>query len=468
MARFPSPRTHKAAPGPHGYPLLGVLPQAWQNPLQFFLEAARQYGDVVALDLGSHRVYLLNHPDYIKYVLQDNHLNYRKGTSIDRIKPLFGTGLTTSEGELWRRQRRLLQPAFHHGQIAALAAVMTETTAAALERWRPVATSGQPFDIAAEMLHLTQRIISKTLFGTDLGGEAETVRQALTTVQESINRRLWAFIDLPQWLPTPQNRRFRQALRTLNAVVYRMIAARRRCQQDMGDLLSLLLHTRHAETGKAMSDLQLRDEVMTLFVAGHETTAATLAWTWYLLAKHPDVQRRLQAELTAVLGGRTPTPQDLQNLTYTRMVIEEALRLYPPTWVTARSPLADDEIGSYHISRHAVVLLSPYVLHRHPTFWERPADFDPERFTPAQSTDRPRYAYFPFGGGSRRCLGESFALLEARLIVAMVAQAYRLHLVPEHPVEPQPLLTLRPRHGVLVTLQPRVAALADPGRAVHR
>jgi cytochrome P450 len=246
-----------------------------------------------------------------------------------------------------------------------------------------------------------------------------------------------------------------------------MIATRRRCQQDTGDLLSWLLHARDAETGKGMSDMQLRDEVMTIFVAGHETTAAALAWTWYLLAKHPDVQRRLQAELTAVLGGRMPTSQDLQNLTYTRMVIAEALRLYPPTWVTARSPLADDEIGSYHISRHAVVLLSPYVLHRHPTFWERPAEFDPERFTPAPSPNRPRYAYFPFGGGPRRCIGESFALMEAQLIVAMVAQAYRLHLVPGHPVEPQPLLTLRPRHGVLVTLQPRAAAWPEPGREVH-
>jgi cytochrome P450 len=459
MARCPNPRTDKAAPGPHGYPFLGVLPQAWQNPLQFFLEAARRYGDVVALGLGSHRVYLLNHPDYIQYVLRDNHLNYHKGTSIARIKPLFGTGLTTSEGALWRRQRRLLQPAFQHRRIAALAAVMTETTAAALERWRTVATSGQPLDIAVEMRRLTQRIMSKTLFGTDLGSEAETVRQALTTVQESINRRLWAFIDLPQWLPTPQHRRVRRALRTLDQVVYRMIDARRRCPHDMGDLLSWLLRARHAETGKGMSDRQLRDEVMTLFVAGSETTAAALAWTWYLLVTHPDVQRRLEEELTAVVGGRMPTFQDLQTLSYTRMVIEEALRLYPPTWVTARSPLADDEIGGYRIPRQAVVLLSPYVLHRHPTFWEHPAAFDPERFMPAQSTDRPRYAYFPFGGGPRRCIGESFALMEVRLIVAMVTQAYRLHLVPGHPVAPQPLFTLRPRHGVLVTLQPRAAAL---------
>jgi len=448
-----SPRVPKAAPGSRGYPLLGALAKGWQNPLHFFVNAALQHGDVVSLRVGFHRVYLLSHPEHIKHVLQDNFPNYRKGGSIEKIKPLFGEGLTTSEGELWRRQRDLMQPAFHRRHIAGLDTVMTDATAGTLERWRTFAERAQPLDIAVEMMRLTREIAFKTLFSTDVRGEADAVGRALATVLDHINHGVWALLDLSERLPTPRKRRYQQALSMLDKFVYRMIDERRRGGKDLGDLLSMLLSARDQETGAGMSDTQLRDEVMTIFVAGHQTTANVLAWTWYLLSTHSDVNRRLQTELITVLRGRTPTYQDLPNLTYTRMVIEEAMRLYPPTWITARTPIEDDEIGGYRIQAKSVVLLSPYVTHHHPAFWENPERFDPERFTPERAADRPRYAYFPFGGGPRVCIGKSFALMEAQLIVAVVAQKYRLDLVPGHPVEPLPMITLQPRYGLLMTIR---------------
>jgi cytochrome P450 len=420
--------------------------------LQYLLDAACQYGNVVQLRLGPSRVYLLSHPDDIKYVLQDNARNYRKSPQIKRVRPLFGNGLTTSEGEVWRRQRRLMQPAFQPQQLAPWVAVMSEMITTMLERWRPLAAHGHPLDMAAEMAALTQRIMGMTLFRTDLGSEIETVNRAMAVVEEELNRRVWAMLDVPLWIPTRRNRRLRRALRTLEQVAYRLRAAHH--GDDSGDVFSMLLRARDPGTGQGMDDIQWRDEVLTLLFAGHETTAAALAWTWSLLAQHPHVQVQLHREVVAVLCGRAPTATDLPKLPYTKMVIEEALRLYPPTWITARTPLQDDEIGGYAIPAGAVVLLSPYVMHRHPRFWEAPTVFDPERFAPARSGDRPRYAYFPFGGGPRRCLGEHFALQEAQLIVTMVAQTYRLQLVPGHPVIPQPMLALRPRHGVRVMLHP--------------
>lgn len=455
--KLPGARIDKDVPGPRGYRLLGVFPRARQNPLQFFLSAARQYGDVVFLRMGFHRVYLISHPSLIKHVLEDNVHNYRKGGRIEEIKPLFGEGVTTSEGDLWRRQRSLVQPAFHRQHLARLDTLMTGATAAMLERWGSAAACGQPLDCAVEMMRLTREIALTALFSADVREEADAVGRALATVLEHINHRLWAFLDLTERLPTPRNRRFQQALRTLDTFVHRMIDEHRQGSKASGDLLAMLLGSRDPETGARMSDTQLRDEVMTLFVAGHQTTANALAWTWYLLSQDLDVQCRLRAELASVLGGRTPTYQDLPKLTYTRMVIEEAMRLYPPTWITARTPIEDDEIGGYRIPANSVVLLSPYVTHHHPDFWENPETFDPKRFTPERAANRPRYAYFPFGGGPRVCIGKGFALMEAQLIVAFVAQKYHLALVPGYPVEPHPMMTLQPRYGLLMTVRERPA-----------
>lgn len=446
-------RERRVAPGPRGYPVLGLLHKAWQNPPEFFLNVALQYGHVVCLRLGLHRAYLISHPDHIKHVLQDHHLNYPKTAArVEKIKPLFGEGLTTSGGDGWRRQRLAIQPAFARERIAGLGCVITDATTAMVERWTRAATDGQALDIAAEMLQLTQRIALKMLFSDELADEADVMDRALTTVLGYINQSTWALFSVPQSVPTPRNRRFHRALGVLDTFVYRTIDRRRRSGQTTDDLLSFLLGVRDEETGEGMSDRQLRDELMTMFVAGHQTTANALAWTWYLLSKNPETEQCLQVELSSGLGGRPPASRDLGSLTYTRMVVEEAMRLYPPTWITARRPVEEDEIGGYRIPANSVVLLSPYVTQRHPAFWKDPDAFDPERFLLEHVAERPRYAYFPFGGGPRVCLGRSFALMEAQLIVATVAQRYRLQLVPGYPVEPLAMMTLQPRHGVMMTL----------------
>jgi cytochrome P450 len=305
------------------------------------------------------------------------------------------------------------------------------------------------------MMRLTLTIVCQTLFSSDISTEADEVGQALTTVLKHTIDRMQSLFDLAEILPLPENRRFYEALRTLDQVVYGMIKERRRSGRDTGDLLSMLVFARDEETGQSMSDKQLRDEVMTIFLAGHETTANALGWTWYLLSRHPEVTRRLEAELAEVLDGRTPTLDDLSKLNYTSMVIQEAMRLYPPAWIIGRNAVEADQIDGYDIPADSSIILSPYVTHRHPGFWDNPEGFDPERFSPQQTKDRPYFAYFPFGGGPRLCIGNNFALMEAKLVLATVAQRYRLELVPGHPVEPEPLVTLRPKYGLLMTLRPR-------------
>lgn len=441
----------RLAPGPRGYPFVGVWPQLRRNPLRFLLEAARGFGDVVSLDLGIHRIYLINHPAHIRDILQDHHHNYRKGPSAGRVRPLFGEGLTTSDGEAWRHQRRLMLPVFHHKRILALAPVITEATQEMLERWRPVAERGQPLDIAREMMTLTRTIITRLLFGHALGREVvAALGEALTIVLDETNRRLWTFITPPAFLPTSRNRRLHHALDTLDAIVHRAIEERRPGSGAEADgLLSLLLALRDEETGEPMADALLRDEVMTLLIAGHTTVAAALAWIWIVLSRHPAEARTLRGELRTTPGDRLGG-QEVPALTYTRLVIDEVLRLYPPTWVTARSPIEDDVIGGYPIPSGSVVLLSPYVMHRHPGFWDDPERFDPGRFTPERADGRPREAYFPFGAGPRACIGQGLALMELEMIVAMVARAYRLRLLPDQEVTAVPALTLRPPQPTLM------------------
>lgn len=327
---------------------------------------------------------------------------------------------------------------------------MTDAAELMLDRWRTHAEQGRAVDVFSEMMRLTLEIVGRTLLSSDVSGDTDAVGQAVTILREHVNYRAMRLFTLPERFPTPRNLRFKRALRTVDTVVYGMIEERRRAGRDTGDLLSMLLLTRDEETGEGMSDKQLRDEVMTIFLAGHETTASVLAWTWYLLSAHPEVEGRLHDELSQVLDGRPPTFEDLPHLKYTRMVIEESIRLYPPAWSVGRTAIADDEIGGYRIPANSQVTLSPYVTHRHRAFWENPERFDPERFTPERVAERPRYAYFPFGGGPRQCIGNEFAMMEAQLILAMVAKTYRLRQIPGHPVEPEPVITLRPRHGVLM------------------
>ncbi len=418
------------------------------------MESWRQYGDVVRFRLGGPFIgHLLAHPDAVKHVLQDGQTNYGKVPWYnDKFKSLIGEGLFTSEGSLWLRQRRLAQPAFHRQRLAALGTIMTDAAEELWRCWEPLLESGRPLDVRAEMMRLAMSVVARALLGGDVSHEAETIGHAIDVAIDYTYGRMQSYFDLPGRFPLPSTRRFERARAELDAIVYRIIAERRHSSEDRGDLLSMLLAAQDQDTGERMSDTQVHDEVMTIFLAGHETTAVALTWAWYLLSRHPDVAERLRAELHAALGGRTPTVEDLPSLRYTEMLLQETLRLFPPAWLMTRMPREDDEIGGYRIPARTPIYLCQYITHRHPAFWDNPEGVDPERFSPERSAGRPRWAYFPFGGGPRQCIGSAFALMEAQLVLATIAQRCRLDLVPGQRIVLDPKITLRPRDGLLMTL----------------
>lgn len=440
--------------GPHGNPLLGNAGDMLKDSLGF-LQAAARYGDVTKYRIAQLTWYQVNHPDGIERVLQENNHNYTKGELTTKIiRPVVGDSLFIIEGASWLSRRRLMQPAFHRQRIAAFGDLMIAETLATSERWERAARAGKPIDMMAEMTHLTSQIVTRALFSSSVNDESNTVAKAITVLLEHICYRFQVPFYPPPWVPTLRNHRYHTALHTLDAAVNEIIAHHRRSAETGDDLLSMLMEARDADTGEGMNDRQLRDEVITFFVAGHETTANALTWAWYLLSQHPDAEQRLHAELDEVLSGRTPTVDDLPALPYTRMVIDEAMRLYPPAWITNRQAIAEDEICGYHIPAGAIVVTSPYVIHHHTAFWEDPEKFDPERFSPERSKGRHHYAYFPFGGGPRQCIGKPFALMEAHLALATLAQRYSLRMATDRPVECEPLVTLRPRNGLPMVLQP--------------
>ena len=401
--------------------------------------------------------FLVIKPEYIEHVLLTNQKNYGKSHFLRRaLGPLLGDGLLISEGEFWRRQRRIAAPAFHNKRIAEFVATMAGCTEATLARWRGIK---EPFDVAAEMMGLTLDIIARTMFSKDVRGEVETVRR-LTDVVVALPPNMLDLLGFPEWLPRRQPPAYRRVIAEFDAMVARLLTERRADGIDRGDLLSMLLAARDPETGEGMSDKQLRDEILTIFLAGHETTANALTWTWYLLARHPEAEARLHDELDRVLGGRPPSFADLAELKWTRMVLEEAMRLYPPAHTISRTALGEDRIGGVRVPRGASITISIYVTHRSPNIWPEPERFDPERFAPAAVAGRHRFAYLPFGGGPRICIGSSFAMAEAQVIIAAIAQRYRLRLAPGHVVEPIGLVTLRAKSGVWVTLEPRTTRAA--------
>ncbi|HJQ31787.1 MAG TPA: cytochrome P450 [Pyrinomonadaceae bacterium] len=442
------------APGPRGIWPVGQLYQFRSDPLTFLARLAREYGDVARCKAGPQSLYLINHPDHIRDVLVTNNARFKKGRALQRAKRLLGEGLLTSEGDFWRRQRRLAQPAFHRQRIASYARVMVEYAEKAAARWR----DGETLDLSAEMMRLTLAVVSKTLFDADVESDADEVGAALTDVMNLFDYLMLPFAELLEKLPLPPQRRFRRARARLDAVIYRIIEERRRSGEDRGDLLSTLLQAVDEEGDRTgMTDEQLRDEVMTLFLAGHETTANALTWAFYLLAQNPDAEARMHEELDTVLkDGRLPNAEDYAALRYTEMVVSETMRLYPPAWVVGRLALEDHEVGGFAIPRGALVLVSQYVMHRDPRFWPDPERFDPERWTPEAKAARPQFAYFPFGGGPRRCIGEGFAWTEAVLILATLARRFRLRLVPGRRVEAQARITLRTgKGGVPMRLESR-------------
>jgi cytochrome P450 len=439
-------------PGPRRrIPLAGLFAYR-RGPLPFFQNLAEQYGDISYFKLGPQPVFFLNHPDYIKDVVVTNNQNFMKGLALQRAKRLLGEGLLTSEGEFHRRQRRLAQPAFHRARMASYAAAMTSYASRMGERWR----DDETLDISEEMMRLTLAIVGKTLFDADVESDSQEVGEAMTVVMDLFNTITIPFFELLEKLPLPQLRRFNTAKAKLDAIIYRLIEERRRSGQDRGDLLSMLLLAQDEEDdGGQMTDAQLRDEAMTIFLAGHETTANALTWTWYLLSQNTDAEAKLHAELDEVLGGRLPSLEDVPRLRYTEMVLAESMRLYPPAWAVGRMSLRDCEIGGYVIPRRSLVLMSQYVMHRDARYFPNPLRFDPERWIAIARESRPQFSYFPFGGGPRRCIGESFAGMEGTLLLATLAQTWQMRLAPNHPVALKPVITLRPKHGMRMTVARR-------------
>ncbi len=442
-------KTARTPSGPRGNLLLGVLPTVRKDALAFLRQTYRDHGDVSRYRLGPLTSYLIVHPEGVRQVLQENVKNYTKDhVSYGMARWIVGNGLVTSQGSFWLRQRRLAQPAFHRQRVAAMGQSMVRATGEMLEHWEARSPSGEPFDIAEEMMRLTLRIVCDALFGTQVEARSQEISRAFNLISEQFVTRFRTFRVLPPVLPTRYDREFRSAVKTLHTAVADIITERRRRNEDLGDLLSMFMLARDEETGEQMDDTQLRDEVCTMLLAGHETTATTLSWVWAVLEHHPEVEARLHAEVEAVLGGRLPTADDVPRLNYTRMVVEETMRLYPPIYIFSRKVKEEDVIGGYRIAAGTSVDLSPWLTHRHPDFWEEPEAFRPERFSPEQVAKRPRFAYFPFSGGPRQCIGNSFALMEAQLILATVVQRFQLRSGNSAMPMPDPLITLRPKGGL--------------------
>jgi cytochrome P450 len=455
----PHPRT---APGPRGDPLLGHVLRAWREPISLMVEAASGYGDVALLRFGPFlRYYVLGSVGGVHHVLQANAKNYVKSRNYAGLKYVLGHGLLTSEGEFWKRQRRLAQPAFHHQRLPRFAETMARLANEHAGRW-PV---GETVDMHAAMMRLTFRIVGQTLFSADVEGDAAEIGEALEVGLRWAQDYAEQIVRVPPWVPTPSNVRFRRALSRLDALVLRIIRERMASASDPDDLVGLLMAVRDEVTGERMSERQLRDEVMTIVLAGHETTANALAFTLHLLARHPEVEQRLHAEVDAELGGRAPAFGDLPRLPYAARVVQEGLRLYPPAWCFEREAIADDVIEGFHVPAGSMIALCPYTLHRSTRYWTEPERFDPDRFLPERSSDRPKQAYLPFGDGPRVCIGKAFAMMEATIILAVVAQRFRVGTTEKGAeLDLDPGVTLRPRGGVSLRLWARGTSRSEAAR----
>jgi cytochrome P450 len=434
--------------------LLGILPEFREDSLEFMLDV-RKYGDLVRGNFGPFPLYFVNSPDLIHNVLVEHPGDYNKDQVVKTVlKPSAGNGIFTSDGDFWRRQRKLVQPAFHTRRIGSYAETITRFSAEAVEGWH----DGETRMIDEDMMHLTMQIICKVLFDAEIHEEVEQLGGAMTLIFKLSDERFNQLPAIPYWLPTRLNRTLRENIAIVDSAIQRFIDERRASKEDKGDLLSMLLEAQD-EDGSGMTDQQVRDEAMTLFGAGHETTAVTLMWTWYLLSQHPEVEAKLHGELAEVLGGRLPTLEDLSRLKYTEMVVKESMRLYPPAWGTSRQPNKDVTLGGYPIRKDTNVFINIYGMHRDTRYFADPLRFDPDRFSPEREKDIPKYAYLPFGGGPRVCIGNAFAMMEAKLVLAVLAQRYRLELAPGHIIKPERQFTLRSKHGMKMIARERQPAL---------
>lgn len=442
----------KLPPGPPGHFLVGNLPEFARDLLAFHEHCRDTYGDIVRLKLGTRTVYVLNHPDLIHEVLVANHRNFIKHSFFWRhVTAIFGSGLLTSEGDSWLRQRRLMAPAFHRERITGYGQTMVAYTERMLDTWR----AGEVRNVHHDMMHLTLEIVGKVLFDADVGSDADAIGTAFDAVTDEIAARFRRPVFIPDWIPLPGNVRYNRGVRTLNNLVYRIIREHRANGAQGGDLLSMLMQARD-EDGNQMNDRQLRDEAVTLLLAGHETTALALSWTWYLLSLHPEVDAKLYAELRSVLNGRSPTPADMRALPYTERVIQESMRLFPPAYGFGREAVADCEIGGYDVPAGTTVFMSPWLMHHDARWFDEPQRFNPDRWSDGLAERLPRHAYLPFGGGPRICIGNTFAMMEAVLLLATIAQRFRLERVSDEPVKPHTTITLRPHGGVTLRVAQRV------------
>lgn len=439
-------------PGPKNvFPAINLF-SLRRDRIGFLKRMADEYGEIAYFKLGPQPVFLINNPDYIRDVLVTHNKQFMKGEGLQRAKRLLGEGLLTSEGEFHLRQRRLAQPAFHRQRIAGYAATMVDYAARLRDGWH----SGEEHDIAREMMRLTLAIAGKTLFDADVETEADEIGDALSQAMEQFNNLTLPFSQFLEKLPLPSVKRFKRARERLDETIYRLIGERRQSGDDRGDLLSMLMQARDLEgDGTGMTDEQLRDEAMTIFLAGHETTANALTWTWYLLSQNSEAESKFHKEIDEVLGQRAATAEDYSRLQYTEMVLAESMRMYPPAWIIGRRALNDYRIGDYHIPARSIILMSQYVMHRNPEYFPDPERFDPERWRPEARDARPKFSYFPFGGGPRVCIGENFAWMEGVLVLATLAQKWRMRLAADQPVELQPLVTLRPKYGMRMTVEQR-------------
>ena len=440
-----------AVPSPRGLPLLGHLLDLRRDPLALLTRAHRECGPVAALKVGPIRVYAVFHPDGVRRVLVDNAANYVKGPLYAKAAPMLGQGLLLSEGLLWRRQRRSAQPSFQRARLLARLPPLAAAAARLAARWQQPAAAGTAIEVCGEMLALSLDAIGGLVFGDQMDDAAAPIALVLPRVIRHIERSMSAPHPVLARLPTAHNRRFRADLATIDATIAALI--------DRGgvgeDLLSQLRAARDDDTGEGMDDRQLRDEIKTLLLAGYDTTGHAMAWTWHLLAAHPDIQRRLHAELDATLAGRLPTADDLGRLPFAAQVLQESLRLFPPIWSFSRASVAADELCGRRIPAGALLTVNAYVAHRDPEFWEHPERFDPDRFDPARETSRPRFAYFPFGGGNRLCIGQHFATFEMLVTLAVLASRFTVTPADARRVEPVASLSLRPRDGIHVRLEAR-------------
>ncbi len=430
-------------PGPKGHWLSGNLPDFRRDRLGFFTRCAREHGDFVSVRFALRRVYLLFHPDLIEDVLVTQNQCFIKHFAL-RMNPLvLGKGLLTSEGDFWLKQRRLIQPVFNRSRIASYAPAMTQAAQRVVADWK----DGEPRNMLAEMMRVTLMIAAKTLFDAEVGKETQQVVAALDYLQDNFLKRFNRMFSPPVWVPTPGNLRLRRAVRQLDDILYGFIRQRRQDNTDHGDLLSLLLQARD-DDGGCMTDRQLRDEAMTLFLAGHETTALVLSWAWCLLAQNPQAAAKLHAEIDDVLQGREPTSDDVPRLKVTEAVILESMRLYPPAYMVGREAIADCEVGGYPVPRGMTLFMPEWVVQRDPRFFPEPEQFRPERWQEERIKQMPKFAYFPFGGGPRLCIGNTFAMMEMVLVLAVIAQRFHFRMQPGAVVTPLPTFTLRPTNGI--------------------